>query len=52
MANMERYRNLLFYPEKYVTGVESSYNLEGFVWREDRPVLLPMPEESSARDTP
>jgi lipopolysaccharide export system protein LptA len=34
-----------FYPEKYVTGVESSYNLEGFTWREDRPVLLSLPDQ-------
>ncbi len=33
-----------FYPEKYVTGVESTYNLEGFVWREDRPLMLPYPD--------
>ncbi|MCZ7557046.1 MAG: LPS export ABC transporter periplasmic protein LptC [Bacteroidia bacterium] len=41
-----------YYPEKYVTGVESSYNLEGFVWREDRPVLLKMPEDATASDAP
>lgn len=34
-----------FFPEKYVTGVESSYNLDGFVWRDDRPVMLPYPGE-------
>ena len=33
-----------FYPEKYVTGVESTYNLDGFLWREDRPRMLPYPE--------
>ena len=32
-----------YYPEKYVTGSESSYNLEGFEWREDRPVMKPAP---------
>jgi lipopolysaccharide export system protein LptA len=30
-----------YYPEKYVTGVESSYDLDGFNWREDRPEMLP-----------
>jgi hypothetical protein len=33
-----------FYPEKYVTGVESSYNLDGFHWRDDRPTLQPLPK--------
>jgi hypothetical protein len=33
-----------FYPEKYVTGVESTYNLDGFIWREDRPLMLPYPQ--------
>jgi hypothetical protein len=31
-----------YYPEKYVTGVESTYNLDGFLWRDDRPVMLPI----------
>lgn len=29
-----------YYPEKYVTGKESSYNLDGFDWREDRPNMI------------
>ena len=33
-----------YYPEKYVTGVESTYNLDGFIWRDDRPAMLPYPE--------
>lgn len=32
-----------YYPEKYVTGSESTYNLDGFEWREDRPVMIPVP---------
>lgn len=28
----------VYYPEKFVTGKESSYDLEGFLWRDDRPV--------------
>ena len=31
-----------YYPEKYVTGVEKSYNLDGFDWREDRPGMIPI----------
>lgn len=27
-----------YYPEKMVSGNERSYNLDGFLWREDRPV--------------
>ena len=27
-----------YYPEKYVTGKEATYNLEGFNWRADKPV--------------
>ncbi len=29
-----------YYPEKYVTGKESSYNLDGFEWRDDRPLMI------------
>ncbi len=39
-----------YYPEKYVNGKESGYNLEGFLWRDDRPALLPWPE-ATAPDT-
>jgi lipopolysaccharide export system protein LptA len=28
-----------YFPEKYVTGNEASYNLEDFEWREDRPTM-------------
>jgi lipopolysaccharide export system protein LptA len=28
-----------YWPEKMVTGVETGFNLEGFLWRNDRPVL-------------
>jgi len=35
-----------YYPEKYVTGHEESYNLDGFVWREDRPAMIPYPDAS------
>ncbi|MCB2203263.1 LPS export ABC transporter periplasmic protein LptC [bacterium] len=31
-----------YYPEKYVNGKESSYNLTGFSWREDRPRMIPL----------
>ena len=34
-----------YYPEKYVTGNEATYNLEDFEWREDRPT---MPREADA----
>jgi hypothetical protein len=27
-----------YYPEKYVTGKEATYNLDGFNWRSDRPL--------------
>jgi lipopolysaccharide export system protein LptA len=33
----------VYYPEKYVTGKESSYNLDGFDWRDDRPVMPAYP---------
>ncbi len=33
-----------YYPEKYVTGRESSFNLEGFVLRTDRPLQPPHPD--------
>jgi lipopolysaccharide export system protein LptA len=32
-----------YFPEKYVTGVESTYNLDGFEWRDDRPMMRPIP---------
>lgn len=32
-----------YYPERFVTESESTYNLEGFEWREDRPVMIPVP---------
>ncbi|MAT38615.1 MAG: hypothetical protein CL946_03310 [Ectothiorhodospiraceae bacterium] len=32
-----------YYPERFVTGKETSYNLEGFYLRNDRPVQPPMP---------
>jgi len=32
-----------YYPEKYVTGSESTYDLEGFEWRDDQPVMMPVP---------
>ncbi len=38
-----------YYPEKYVTGRESDYNLEGMRWREDRPAMLPFPADPPAR---
>ncbi len=33
----------VYYPEKYVTGIEHSYDLEGFDWRTDRPEQPAMP---------
>lgn len=33
----------IYYPEKYVTGKEAGYNLDGFLWREDRPTMPPYP---------
>ncbi len=33
----------VYYPEKYVTGNEGSYNLDGFGWRDDRPVMPAYP---------
>lgn len=38
-----------YYPEKYVTGREADYNLEGMHWRDDRPAMQPMPPEAPAR---
>lgn len=35
-----------YYPEKYVTGSEASYNLDGFLWREDRPSMPPHPDRA------
>ena len=32
-----------YFPEKFVTGKESTYNLDGFLWRSDRPAQLPYP---------
>jgi hypothetical protein len=32
------------YPEKYVTGKESSYNLQGFFWETTKPVQATMPD--------
>jgi len=32
-----------YFPEQYVNGKESSYNLDGFAWIENRPVMIPMP---------
>lgn len=37
-----------YYPEKMVTGKERSYNLDGFHWRDDRPV---MPSTTTAPET-
>jgi lipopolysaccharide export system protein LptA len=33
-----------YYPEKYVNGKESSYNLDGFNWRIDRPLMPVHPD--------
>ena len=35
-----------YYPEKFVTGKESTYNLEGFEWKTDRPVQPPYPADT------
>jgi hypothetical protein len=39
-----------YYPEKMVTGREHSYNLEGFQWRDDRPVMPIFDAEAGATD--
>ena len=40
----------VYYPEKFVTGKEDSYNLDGFLWRDDRPVMPPYPQEPRLPD--
>lgn len=37
-----------YFPEKYVTGNEADYNLDGFEWREDRPEM-PQGPDTAAR---
>ncbi|MFZ1730966.1 MAG: OstA-like protein [Bacteroidota bacterium] len=34
----------VYYPEKFVTRKESSYNIDGFNWRDDRPVMPQHPD--------
>ncbi len=33
-----------YYPEKYVTGKEHSFDIDGFNWRDDRPVMPQHPD--------
>lgn len=35
-----------YYPEKYVTGREAEYDLEGMRWRDDRPVMQQLPPDT------
>lgn len=37
-----------YFPEKFVTGIETTFNLDGFFWEEHSPVQPPMPSPFSA----
>lgn len=39
----------IYYPEKFVTGKEGSFNLEGFNWRDDRPLMPAYPAEAETK---
>ena len=40
-----------YYPENIINGKEADYNLAGFNWRENKPVIKPINHQSSSKSS-